>query len=148
MALRGRRSSMKRAARYVASAKRRVIRGGYHTNAPPKHERCTLMRGGYELPHQAQTLQRDLPGETIDSHRGQSSYAYSSEKPIGVGYKIIVKQPGAASLAWTAFRDVDEFKKFCKAYGLKVKGSLAPGSSFELKIPSKPRMQKLRCKGR
>lgn len=104
------------------------------------------MRGNYELAHQSQTLQRDLKAEEINSSRGEvaAGYVCRNTKDCG-GYTFLVRSPGHPTLAWTAFHDRRDLTTFVDAYGLKLKGSLTPGSHFEVQIPSKPKMRKLRC---
>lgn len=106
------------------------------------------MRGGYELAHQSQVLQRDLKAEEILRAPGEEAYGYVREYPDARSpYDVVVKAPNAPGLAWTAFHTVGDFKKFVAAYGLKIRGSTAPGQSFHLVMPRKPRFKKLRCAG-
>ena len=111
---------------------------------------CTLYRGSHKLPHQSQTLKRDLTAEDIRGRfRNHSAMAWMIEdvdRPRFGNYRFVIRSPGEPALPWTAFHTKTDLRRFVRAYGLKIRGTLTPGTPFRLDIPARPRFAKIVCR--
>jgi hypothetical protein len=100
-----------------------------------------------------------LTAEQIEHSRGREAFSYAltdkqladiraSRGPMrgSLPYRYLVRSPGSASMAWTAFYTKRDLLKFTRSYGLKIVGSTTPGSRFVIKIPGEPKMHKLVCR--
>jgi hypothetical protein len=105
-----------------------------------------LRRGKYVLPHQSQTLGRDLCFETICQYPGAQVDCYARsdeeyEQAVARGdwrYRYFVFSPASPSLSWQTFRTLEDLREWCSAYGMTVEGeAIRPGESFHIVFPDR-----------
>lgn len=102
-----------------------------------------LYRGDHQLPHQSQTLGRDLCGEDIlRQWRGLVALGIAlTDVEVAARdspYRFLVLAPGDAAMNWTAFRTVEEFAAWRAAYAVEIRegDDLEPGGFFRLRMPA------------
>lgn len=100
----------------------------------------TLMRGSYELPHQAQMIRRDVHGEKIVRHPGGKAWGYrlTAEQMTEdrfQRYEFLIHSPESLAMSWTAFTNREELGKFLDAYGLQLNHEPEPGDRFWVEFP-------------
>lgn len=110
-------------------------------------ENPPLRRGAVDLPHQSQSVKRDLNAELIRSCVGARAHCWRASaeylrdcidgKPgTGLPYEYLVRSPRSSALAWTAFYTWADLVSFCVAYGIEVPAQPCAGDTFTLTLPA------------